>query len=136
MGASCIGQRHHFHVLLPLHSRRSLSGMKGSFILMACAGWLFVPAVNAPASSLQDVSRLINDGHWKQAQQEIDQALAQPNVDFRTREVWLFERDRMARIRVDFHKTREQVLREARALVPSLTDEMFARCEKAGALEF
>jgi len=110
--------------------------MKPFFTLIACAAWCALAGVNAPAASLQDVSRLINDGHWKQAQREIDQALAQPNVDFRAREAWLFERDRMARIRVDFHKTREQILREARAIVPSLTDEMFTRCEKAGALEF
>ena len=66
--------------------------MKPFLTLIACAAWCALAGVNAPAASLQDVSRLINDGHWKQAQREIDQALAQPNVDFRTREAWLFER--------------------------------------------
>src|SRR5438445_7979909 len=42
----------------------------------------------------------------------------------------------MARIRAEFSKSREQILREARQIVPDLSEETFARWEKEGAVEF
>ena len=97
---------------------------------------LLLQVANISAASVQEVGRLIEEGHWRQARREIERGLAQPGLDFRAREAWLFERDRMARMRVDFNKTREQILREARQIVPTLTEELFANYEKAGAVEF
>jgi len=89
-----------------------------------------------PAADLQEVRRLIHEGRWQQARSNIQATVAQPDLAFDVREAWLFEQDRMARIRADFNKTREQVLREARKIVPTLAEETFARWEQAGAVEF
>src|SRR5947209_4411703 len=97
---------------------------------------LILQVGNAAAATLQEVSRLIEEGHWHDARGEINRGLAQPGLSFQAREGWLFESDRMARMQMDFSKTRDQIFREARQIVPSLTEELFAGYEKAGALEF
>ena len=85
---------------------------------------------------LGEISQLVSDGRWQEARRGIELELAQPGLSFQAREAWLFQRERLARIRLDFDKTRAQVLREARAIVPALDEEMFARWEKAGAVEY
>jgi transglutaminase-like putative cysteine protease len=97
---------------------------------------LVLPATNGWADGVEAVKPLVSDGHWKEAQRKIDEALAQPGLSFQAREDLLFQQDRMTRMRLDFNKTREKVFQEARAIVPSLTEKMFADWEQAGAVEF
>src|SRR5438552_444579 len=103
-----------------------------TFVLMLAT----LQASSAAEADLQRVRPLIDEGHWQQAGREIQLGLAQPDLDFGARESWLFENDRMARIRADFNKSREQVFKEARAIIPGLSEETFARWEKEGAAEF
>jgi Transglutaminase-like superfamily len=102
--------------------------------------WVFLllalQAAAVHAAAVAEIALLVSDGHWEQAQQEIEQELNQTNMDFQTRQDLQFQRDRMMRIRLDFDKTREQVLQELRAIVPTITDEQFAAWEQDGALEF
>ncbi|HYA79223.1 MAG TPA: transglutaminase domain-containing protein [Candidatus Nitrosopolaris sp.] len=88
------------------------------------------------AASVEEISRLAGEGHWRQAQREITEELAQPGISFQTRQDLLFQSDRMERMQLDFDKTREQVFQQARAIVPAITEEQFAGWEKAGAVEF
>jgi transglutaminase-like putative cysteine protease len=88
------------------------------------------------AASLEEISRLVAEGHWRQARTEIGQELTQTNLNFQARADLLFQSDRMERIRLDFDKTREQVFREARVVAPSLSEDQFAGWEKGGAVEF
>ena len=97
---------------------------------------LVLPATNGWADGVEAVKPLVSDGHWKEAQRKIDEALAQPGSSFQAREDLLFQQDRMTRMHLDFNKTREKVFQEARAIVPSLTEKMFADWEQAGAVEF
>lgn len=88
------------------------------------------------AATVAEITRLVGAGLWQQARAEIDQESTRTNLDFQTRQDLLFQSDRMTRMRLDFDKTREQVLHEARAIVPAITDRQFADWEGTGALEF
>jgi len=57
-------------------------------------------------------------------------------LSFPARQDLLFQSDRMKRMRLDFSKTREQVFQDARAIVPSLSEDQFSEWEKAGAVVF
>jgi transglutaminase-like putative cysteine protease len=93
-------------------------------------------AASLRAATVEEITALVGDGHWQQARQEIAGELAQTNLDFQTRQDLLFQRDRIQRMRLDFDKTREQVFHDARAVVPSITEEQFSAWEKSGAVEF
>ena len=84
------------------------------------------------AATVAEITRLVGDGHWQQAQQEITAALVQPGLSFQAQQDLLFQSDRMIRMRCDFDKTREQVLHETQAIVPAITDQQFADWENAG----
>ena len=96
---------------------------------------LILPMAGVRADSLEEISRLVGEGHWRQARTEIAQALASTNLTAQARQDLLFQSDRMKRIRLDFDKTREQVLQAVRAVAPSITDAQFADWEKSRAVE-
>ena len=98
--------------------------------------WLLLQVAAVRAASLDDISRLVGQGHWRQARAEIAQESTRTNLSFQTRQDLLFQSDRMARMQLDFDKTREQVFQQARVIVPAITEEQFAGWEKAGAVEF
>jgi transglutaminase-like putative cysteine protease len=98
--------------------------------------WLFLQALGLRAATVEEITQLVTDGHWQQARAEISGELAPTNLEFQTRQDLLFQQDRMTRMSLDFDKTREQALAQARAIVPTITDEQFAAWERAGAVEF
>ena len=97
---------------------------------------LLLPVANLWAASIEEISQLVGDGHWQEARAEIAQESTRTNLSFQTRQDLLFQSDRMQRIRLDFNKTRERVIEEARATVPSLSEEQFTDWENAGSVEF
>jgi transglutaminase-like putative cysteine protease len=104
---------------------------------MVNAGVALLLLVNAAtAAGLDQIRAWINQGRWQDARREIEVGLARPGLDFAARQALLFEQDRMARIAQDFNKTREQIFREARAIVPAVDEELLSRWEKAGGFEF
>lgn len=94
------------------------------------------PAAHPRAATLEEVSHWVEQGRWQDAQQQITQTMAQPGLDFPTREAWRFQIERMNRMRLDFSKTRDQTLRAVRHLAPGVTEEQFERWDKSGRLEF
>jgi transglutaminase-like putative cysteine protease len=108
-----------------------LAGMK--LIAVLLLGFLL--ATGARGATADTIAPLVTNGRWREASQQIDRQLAQTNTDFQTRHDLLFQRDRMARMRLDFDKTRAQVWSETRALAPAITPQQFADWEKSGALE-
>jgi hypothetical protein len=101
-------------------------------------GFLLLLALQSCArhpASVAEITRLVTDGHWHQARMEISAELAQTNLDFQTRQALLFQQDLMPRMAHDFDLTRAEALAQARAVVPSITDDQFAAWEKAGAVE-
>ncbi|HKI70731.1 MAG TPA: transglutaminase domain-containing protein, partial [Verrucomicrobiae bacterium] len=97
---------------------------------------LFSSAAGVRAATVPEISQLVGNGHWREAQQEIAADLAKTNLSFQTRQDLLFQRDRMRRISLDFDKTRAQVFAEARAIVPVITEQRFDDWDKEGAIEF
>ncbi|HEY4415490.1 MAG TPA: transglutaminase domain-containing protein [Verrucomicrobiae bacterium] len=88
------------------------------------------------ATTTDEITTLVDQGHWRQAQQEIAQELAQTNLSFSTQEELRFQADRMLRIRRDFSQTRDQVYQKIRATMPGVTDQQLAQWEQSGAIEF
>ena len=97
--------------------------MKLPFVLLSLL--LLLPAAGLRAATVEEITQAITDGHWQLAQQAITDELARTNLDFQTRQELLFQRDRMHRMRLDFSKTREQAFQDARAVVPSITEQQF-----------
>lgn len=97
---------------------------------------LFAASLAATAGTkLSSIQQLVDSGKWQQATREIDRQLTKSKLSFADRDALLFEKERMRRIQLDFHKNRDQVLKEAQALVPDLSDALFARFERDGAVE-
>jgi transglutaminase-like putative cysteine protease len=107
-----------------------LIGMKLIRVLL-----LGVSLAGARGAMADTIGRLVSDGHWVEAQQQIDRELSQSNISFQSRQDLLFQRDRMRRMRLDFDKTREQVFQEVLAAAPGVTEQEFADWEKTGAIE-
>ncbi|MBN2507732.1 MAG: transglutaminase domain-containing protein [Verrucomicrobia bacterium] len=81
------------------------------------------------------LNHLIEHGRWSDARERIARELAQPGLGYRERERLLFQRERMARIRLDFNKRRDEVFREAAALLPGLAPAQFDRWEREGGVQ-
>ena len=96
---------------------------------------LLLPAAGARGATIGEITQWVADGHWQAARQAIVRELARTNLDFQARDALLFQQDRLTRIRLDFGKTRAQVLAQVRALAPGMTEEQFDRWDKSGALE-
>lgn len=92
-------------------------------------------AATTYGATVETINRLVTEGHWQEARQQIEQELAQPEISFQTRQDLAFQQDRMRRMRLDFDKTREQVLHELKAAAPGITEQQFADWEKTGAIE-
>src|SRR6266436_4010492 len=90
---------------------------------------LVLQAASLQAAPVEQISRLIDEGLWRQARAQIAQESSRTNLSFQERQALLFQSDRLQRMGLDFHKTREQVLQEARAIAPSITEAQFAAWE-------
>lgn len=97
---------------------------------------LVLLAANVRAATIDEIRQMVEDGHWAQARQEIAQGLAATNLSFAAREDLMFQSDRMHRMWLDFHRTRENVLDNVRNLAPAITDAQFANWEQSGAVEY
>jgi transglutaminase-like putative cysteine protease len=86
-------------------------------------------------TALNEVRQLIDGGHFKSAQMQISQALAQPSLSSGDRERLAFERERMRRILLDFTLTAEDAQARLRRQIPDLTPAEFAAWDAAGLLE-
>jgi transglutaminase-like putative cysteine protease len=106
--------------------------------------WIFIffclllpfSAMGNAETSIEKITRLVSSGQWQQASAEIETALQKADSDFRSREQLLFQKERMARMKLDFNKTREQVLAGMQKIVPEVTDALFDKWEKQNAIEY
>jgi transglutaminase-like putative cysteine protease len=108
-----------------------------AFALALCAASL-APAIaadTAPSADLGHTIAAIDGGHFKEAEAAIDRALAQPGLAPQARRDWLFQRERMRRILLDFTLDADAVKTRVRKQIPDLTDAEFARWDAAGLFE-
>lgn len=84
-----------------------------------------------PGLILQEIEK----GNYTLAEGYIDAFLADSSRNEKEASALRFEKERMYRIRQDFCKTREEVLRYIRKYYPEVNDSMVEGWEKSGALE-
>lgn len=89
---------------------------------------------DAPASLDRAIAQ-IDAGQFKAADAAIDQALSQTNLSEHAKQDWLFQRERMRRILLDFTLSADDVKTRVRKQIPDLSDAEFARWEAAGLFE-
>jgi transglutaminase-like putative cysteine protease len=89
----------------------------------------------AQAGSLAQIQSLVDGGHFKSAEAQISQALAQPSLSSQERLALTFERERMRRILLDFSLTAEDAQARLRRQIPDLSSAEFAAWDAAGLLE-
>ena len=120
----------------PSRSPAARALRRTAFALALCCASSSVFAVESPAqASLPDTIAQIDAGHFKQADAAIGQALAQPGLSAQTRQDWLFQRERMRRILLDFTLDADAVKARLRKQIPDLGDAEFARWDAAGLFE-
>ncbi len=95
---------------------------------------VFAAAGDTPAGLNATIAQ-IDAGHFKQAEAAIGQALAQPGLSAQARQDWLFQRERMRRILLDFTLDADAVKARVRKQMPDLSDADFARWDAAGLFE-
>jgi len=102
---------------------------------MLAVALLALPAWAAAVSSVDPVSAQIDAGHFRAAEAEITAALAQPGLDAQARSDYLFQRERMRRMRLDFSLDADAAKQKLRRTIPDLRDDEFAAWDRAGLLE-
>jgi hypothetical protein len=94
----------------------------------------FAVAADSP-DRLSEVRALIDRGHFKAADAQIAQTLAQPALSSAQRAAFEFERERMRRILLDFTLTAADAQARLARQIPDLTPAEFAAWDAAGLLE-
>lgn len=89
----------------------------------------------SPATVLEDVAMLADQGRFLQADAAIDAALADAALPQDVRANLAFERERMRRIRMDFSLTRSDAIARVRRQIPNLSDAQFDAFDGQGLLE-
>jgi transglutaminase-like putative cysteine protease len=97
--------------------------------LLLCAG------ANALAGAPEQVRNLVDDGDFATAETQIAATLAQPSLPSADRQVLLFERERMRRIRLDFKLNADDAQARIRKQIPDLKPAEFAAWDAAGLIE-
>ena len=108
---------------------------KAFALALCCASASVLAAGTDAPASLHDTIAQIDAGHFKAAEASIAQALAQPGLSAPARQDWLFQRERMRRVLLDFTRDAEAVKQRVRKQIPDLTDAEFAHWDAAGLFE-
>lgn len=85
-------------------------------------------------SDLKVAESLINGGKWSEAKIVIDNLLKE-KLTYHKKKKLLFLKERMKRIRLDFNKTREEVLDDAKKIYPDITETEFKKWDDMGDIE-
>src|SRR5688572_26020018 len=108
----------------------------GVLAALSLFGYTSSFAAQAPEpNTLGQVCRLIDSGHFKQAEAQIIKALADATRSTAEREQLAFERERMGRILLDFTLTVDEAQTRIRRQIQNLTTAEFTAWDAAGLLE-
>ncbi len=105
------------------------------FLLISLSTLMFV--WGCQSISIEQIQQMIDRGEFSKAQQLIEDRLQNAKgLSEQQVKTLRFELERMARIRKDFKKTRQDVLNFIKKYIPDVTDADLARWEKENKLEF
>lgn len=96
---------------------------------------LMMSVIAISASADDKVIQLVDAGDFAAAERAIDKALHSSTLSAEQSRAYLFERERMRRILLDFSLTPSDAQARVRKQIPDLTDAEFARWDQAGLLE-
>ena len=105
--------------------------------LMLALALMPCPAVQAaePDASVRAVVEQVDAGDFAGAEAAIDEALGDTTLPANARRALQFERERMRRILIDFHRDEAEVRAALRERIPDLRDDEFARWKQSNLLE-
>ena len=92
-------------------------------------------SINAQ-TKFSDVNALVSSGEYKKATEMIDKKLESNNLSYDEIFELQFEKERMNRIRKDFNKTAEDVLKFINKYYPDAKEKDLEKWEKDGSLEY
>ena len=104
-------------------------------VMRACCVTLLMLSPELRAGTPAQVQQLVDDGHFKAAEAQITQALAQSTLSPADQQALIYERERMRRILLDFSLTAEDAQSRLRRQIPDLSSTEFAAWDSAGLLE-
>lgn len=87
-------------------------------------------------TKFDDVNKLVNSGEFKKATELIDQKLISSDLTYEEIFQLQFEKERLERIRKDFNKTSEDILKFVRKYYPEANEKDLLKWEEDGSLEF
>jgi len=99
--------------------------------LLCCSALV---AAQQPAP-LPAVTEMVDEGHFAEAEAMIAKSLDDTTLSADTRTALEFERERMRRILIDFHREEADVRKSLGERIPDLRDEDFARWKQSNQLE-
>ncbi len=84
---------------------------------------------------VEQVAARVDRGDFAGARAQIDAALQQPALDATQRDAYLFQRERMRRMQLDFSLDREHAMAAVRRFIPDLREDEFRAWDEAGLIE-
>ena len=78
----------------------------------------------------------IDKGNFSNSEKAIDSLLISSELSFEEKSYLRFEKERMNRIRLDFQKSKQDIINFSKEFLPDVNDEMILNWEKDGSLEF
>lgn len=98
---------------------------------------LILFTINISAQTrFNEINQLVNSGEFTKAEVLIDQKLKSDNLSFDEVFELQFEKERIDRIRKDFNKTAEDILKFVNKYYPDANETDLVKWEKDGSLEF
>ncbi|WP_422509404.1 transglutaminase-like domain-containing protein [Stenotrophomonas sp. GZD-301] len=116
-------------------SRKPSSCRRAAWRTAACLLLALPPLWAAAAVPLPQVIAQIDRGAFAEAEAAIAAALQDTTLSAAVREDYAFQRERMARIRLDFTLDADAAKAQVRRQIPDLRDDEFVRWDAAGLIE-
>lgn len=106
----------------------------GGALLCLVSPFALATAGSSP-EPLEKLIQRVDAGDFAGADAQVALALQQPGLDDAQREAWLFQRERMRRILLDFTLDRAQAMAAVKRQIPDLREDEFRRWDEAGLIE-
>lgn len=99
--------------------------------------WIFLlTSMIAAQTKFNDVNELINSGEYSKAKELIDNKIKSTKITSEEKLDLLFEKERLDRIKIDFNKTADDVLKFINKYYPDVKEKDLAKWENDGSLEY
>ena len=99
--------------------------------------WIFLlTSMIAAQTKFNDVNELVNSGEYTKAAELIENKIKSTTITSEDKLDLLFEKERLDRIKIDFNKTADDVLKFINKYYPDVKEKDLAKWENDGSLEY